>query len=67
MKRVHAVVVVAVEYDTVQEVSEISIETRMGQNLLARGYTVNDVKVTKWLAENTLIERPPHQRRRLES
>ena len=63
MKRVHAVVVVAVEYDTVLEVNETTVEKRMGQNLVARGYTVNDVKVTKMVSENVLIEQPPHIRR----
>ena len=64
MKRVHFVAVIALEYDTVQQVSEGIVKDRLGRNLVSRGYTVDDIHIEKLLLEDDVkIEQPPHIRR----
>jgi len=63
VKRVSVVAVIAVEYDTVQQVSEGIVKDRLGKNLVARGYTVNEIHVHKLHLADAVIEQPPHIRR----
>ena len=69
VKRVALVAVIAVEYDTAQQVSEAIAENRLTQNLVARGYTVNEIHVHKLHSADAGIEQvaSDHRRRRVES
>lgn len=49
MKRVRAILRIAIEYDTLQPVTDVSIERRVKQGLAREGYVVNDIGVTDWM------------------
>lgn len=62
--RVHAVLQVAIQYDTFLDVSEETIAQRVTGSLEAEGYAVNEVEVTRWLSEQVVAEAPASRGRK---